>query len=168
MKKIEDVINSIIRPALIRDGGDIELVDINGDEWSASGACSSCMTFRDAGGFVQRTGRRYHYYKTCVGESWNDTFTLTITQQWYFEAIEGHILLVRSTAMPQAYTISADAWQRTLKGQASGCASPGCGERFRDNLYWLCHESDNMAIRESHRAFAKTCDNISNWTPGCP
>ncbi len=46
MRKIEDVINGVIRPGLKRDGGDIELVDINGDEVSVRlrGACSSCMT----------------------------------------------------------------------------------------------------------------------------
>ncbi|HPJ36608.1 MAG TPA: Fe-S cluster assembly protein NifU [Spirochaetota bacterium] len=46
MKKIEEVINSVIRPGLKRDGGDIELVDINGDEVMVRlrGACSSCMT----------------------------------------------------------------------------------------------------------------------------
>lgn len=46
MKKIEEVINAIVRPALLRDGGDIELVDINGDEVTVRlrGACSSCMT----------------------------------------------------------------------------------------------------------------------------
>ncbi len=46
MRKIEEVINGVIRPGLMRDGGDIELVDINGDEVSVRlrGACSSCMT----------------------------------------------------------------------------------------------------------------------------
>ena len=46
MRKIEDVINGVIRPGLKRDGGDIELVDINGDEVTVRlrGACSSCMT----------------------------------------------------------------------------------------------------------------------------
>lgn len=46
MKKIEEVINGVIRPGLKRDGGDIELVDINGDEVSVRlrGTCSSCMT----------------------------------------------------------------------------------------------------------------------------
>ncbi|MCL1834404.1 MAG: Fe-S cluster assembly protein NifU [Leptospirales bacterium] len=46
IKKIEDVINNVIRPGLKRDGGDIELVDINGDDVSVRlmGACSHCMT----------------------------------------------------------------------------------------------------------------------------
>ncbi|NLV68966.1 MAG: Fe-S cluster assembly protein NifU [Spirochaetes bacterium] len=46
MRKIEEVINGVIRPGLKRDGGDIELVDINGDEVMVRlrGACSSCMT----------------------------------------------------------------------------------------------------------------------------
>lgn len=46
MKKIEEVINSIIRPGLKRDGGEIELVDINGDEVivKLTGSCSQCMT----------------------------------------------------------------------------------------------------------------------------
>lgn len=46
MKKIEEVINNVVRPGLKRDGGDIELVDINGDEVSVRlmGACSHCMT----------------------------------------------------------------------------------------------------------------------------
>ncbi len=46
MKKIEEVINNTIRPGLKRDGGDIELVDIQGDEVIVRlrGACSSCMT----------------------------------------------------------------------------------------------------------------------------
>ncbi len=46
MKKIEEVINNVVRPGLRRDGGDIELVDINGDEVMVRlrGTCSSCMT----------------------------------------------------------------------------------------------------------------------------
>jgi len=46
MRRIEDVINGVIRPGLKRDGGDIELVDIVGDEVTVRlrGACSSCMT----------------------------------------------------------------------------------------------------------------------------
>ena len=41
---IEDAIQQEIAPALMRDGGDIELVDINGDEVlvTLKGACASC------------------------------------------------------------------------------------------------------------------------------
>ncbi len=46
IKKIEDVVNSVIRPGLARDGGDIELVDVQGDEVFVRlrGACSSCVS----------------------------------------------------------------------------------------------------------------------------
>ncbi len=46
IKKIEDAINSVIRPGLKRDGGDIELVDVQGDVVFVKlrGACSSCMS----------------------------------------------------------------------------------------------------------------------------
>ena len=46
IKKIEEVVNSVIRPGLKRDGGDIELVDVQGDEVFVRlrGACSSCMS----------------------------------------------------------------------------------------------------------------------------
>lgn len=43
-RRIEEVIEHEIAPALMRDGGDIELVDINGDEVlvTLKGACASC------------------------------------------------------------------------------------------------------------------------------
>ena len=46
IKKIEDVVNSVIRPGLARDGGDIELVDVQGNEVFVRlrGACSSCVS----------------------------------------------------------------------------------------------------------------------------
>ncbi|MDR2388040.1 MAG: Fe-S cluster assembly protein NifU [Deltaproteobacteria bacterium] len=44
IKLIEEVINGEIAPALMRDGGDIELVDVDGNEVvvALKGACSSC------------------------------------------------------------------------------------------------------------------------------
>lgn len=44
IKLIEEVINSEIAPALMRDGGDIELVDVDGNEVVVvlKGSCSSC------------------------------------------------------------------------------------------------------------------------------
>ncbi|HPX91757.1 MAG TPA: Fe-S cluster assembly protein NifU [Spirochaetota bacterium] len=46
IRKIEETINAVVRPALKRDGGDIELIDINGDDVFVRlrGACSTCMT----------------------------------------------------------------------------------------------------------------------------
>ncbi|MGL4209760.1 MAG: NifU family protein, partial [Candidatus Adiutrix sp.] len=43
-KLIEEIIANEIAPALMRDGGDIELVDIAGDEVQVTlkGACASC------------------------------------------------------------------------------------------------------------------------------
>jgi NifU-like protein len=44
IKLIEEVINTQIAPALMKDGGDIELVDVDGQEVlvALKGACSSC------------------------------------------------------------------------------------------------------------------------------
>jgi len=45
IKMIEDVLEREIRPALRKDGGDIELIDVDGDFVSVSlrGSCASCM-----------------------------------------------------------------------------------------------------------------------------
>ncbi len=45
IKMIEDVLEREIKPALKRDGGDIELIDVDGDFVSVSlrGACASCQ-----------------------------------------------------------------------------------------------------------------------------
>jgi NifU-like protein len=42
---IEDVIDREIRPALRQDGGDLELIDVDGDKVSVRfrGACSGCL-----------------------------------------------------------------------------------------------------------------------------
>jgi NifU-like protein len=44
MKLIEETLEREVRPALKRDGGDIELIDIEGDRVLVSlrGTCSSC------------------------------------------------------------------------------------------------------------------------------
>uniref|UniRef100_UPI0040566C32 Fe-S cluster assembly protein NifU n=1 Tax=Candidatus Electronema sp. TaxID=2698783 RepID=UPI0040566C32 len=46
IKKIEDVIEREIRPTLKKDGGDIELIDVDGDIVTVSlrGACSRCQS----------------------------------------------------------------------------------------------------------------------------
>ena len=45
IKMIEDVLEREIRPALRKDGGDIELIDVDGDFVMVSlrGACVSCI-----------------------------------------------------------------------------------------------------------------------------
>jgi NifU-like protein len=45
IKLIEEVLEREIRPALRKDGGDIELIDVDGDTVIVSlrGACVSCM-----------------------------------------------------------------------------------------------------------------------------
>jgi len=55
-RRIEEVIEHEIAPALMRDGGDIELVDINGDEVlvTLKGACATCPSAkRTLADFVQ-------------------------------------------------------------------------------------------------------------------
>ncbi len=44
IKKIEEVLEREIRPGLRKDGGDIELIDVDGDFVTVSllGACKSC------------------------------------------------------------------------------------------------------------------------------
>ena len=44
VKKIEEVLEREIRPGLRKDGGDIELIDVDGDFVTVSlrGACGSC------------------------------------------------------------------------------------------------------------------------------
>ncbi|MGI6656912.1 MAG: Fe-S cluster assembly protein NifU [Desulfobulbus sp.] len=57
IKKIEEVIEREIRPTLKKDGGDIELVDVNGNFVSVSlrGACSGCQSARTTlKGYVER------------------------------------------------------------------------------------------------------------------
>lgn len=45
IKRIEETINNEIRPSLLTDGGDIELIDVEGDtvKVSLKGACSTCQ-----------------------------------------------------------------------------------------------------------------------------
>ena len=45
IKMIEEVLEREIRPALKKDGGDIELIDVDGDSVTVSlrGACASCQ-----------------------------------------------------------------------------------------------------------------------------
>lgn len=60
MKQVMAVLEDIIRPRLKQDGGDIELVDIEGKEVSVAlrGMCSSCPSSRlTIEGFVQQTLR---------------------------------------------------------------------------------------------------------------
>ncbi|MCK5561399.1 MAG: NifU family protein [Thermoplasmata archaeon] len=58
--KIEKVLAEKIRPALQRDGGDIELVDVNESDGSVTvklkGACGGCpMSTMTLVGFVEKT-----------------------------------------------------------------------------------------------------------------
>jgi NifU-like protein len=58
MQRVMSVLDEIIRPRLQQDGGDIELVDINGQTVSVAlkGMCSSCPSSRlTIEGFVQQT-----------------------------------------------------------------------------------------------------------------
>ena len=60
MHKVMNVLEEVIRPRLKQDGGDIELVDINGSTVSVAlrGMCSSCPSSRlTVEGFVQQTLR---------------------------------------------------------------------------------------------------------------
>jgi NifU-like protein len=60
MQMVMRVLDEIIRPRLQQDGGDIELVDINGKEVSVAlrGMCTSCPSSRlTIEGFVQQTLR---------------------------------------------------------------------------------------------------------------
>lgn len=60
MQRVMAVLDEIIRPRLQQDGGDIELVDINGKEVSVAlrGMCTSCPSSRlTIEGFVQQTLR---------------------------------------------------------------------------------------------------------------
>jgi NifU-like protein len=45
IKMIEDVLEREVRPTLRKDGGDIELIDVDGDFVTVSlrGACGSCL-----------------------------------------------------------------------------------------------------------------------------
>ena len=46
IKKIEEIVNNEIRPMLQRDGGDLELVDVRGDDVIVAfrGACVGCAS----------------------------------------------------------------------------------------------------------------------------
>jgi len=46
MKKIEEVIENMVRPVLLRDGGDCAIVDIKGNlvYVELRGACASCSS----------------------------------------------------------------------------------------------------------------------------
>ena len=60
MQKVMNVLEEVIRPRLKQDGGDIELVDIDGSTVSVAlrGMCSSCPSSRlTVEGFVQQTLR---------------------------------------------------------------------------------------------------------------
>jgi NifU-like protein len=69
MQQVMRVLEEIIRPRLRQDGGDIELVDINGKEVSVAlrGMCTSCpssgLTIE---GFVQQTLRDQVEHDLCV------------------------------------------------------------------------------------------------------
>ncbi len=60
MQKVMAVLDDIIRPRLKQDGGDVELVDINGKEVAVAlrGMCTSCPSSRlTLEGFIQQTLR---------------------------------------------------------------------------------------------------------------
>ncbi|MDR0339740.1 MAG: NifU family protein, partial [Desulfovibrio sp.] len=60
MQRVMTVLDEIIRPRLNQDGGDIELVDIDGKVVSVAlrGMCTSCPSSRlTIEGFVQQTLR---------------------------------------------------------------------------------------------------------------
>lgn len=46
IKKIEEIVDSEIRPMLQRDGGDLELIDVRGDDVIIAfrGACAGCSS----------------------------------------------------------------------------------------------------------------------------
>ena len=57
IEKIKDVIETVIRPALQQDGGDIKLIDVDGDvvKVALQGACSGCpMAAMTLKGFVEQ------------------------------------------------------------------------------------------------------------------
>ena len=55
MRKIEEVVDSI-RPTLIKDGGDIEIVEVSGKDIyvNLKGACAGCMMEQATLGGVQQ------------------------------------------------------------------------------------------------------------------
>ncbi|MDR2765857.1 MAG: NifU family protein [Holosporaceae bacterium] len=60
-KKLEEVVNSVIRPSLHQDGGDISIVSLEGNVLSVKlqGACSHCHRAADTlKGYVEQTLRQ--------------------------------------------------------------------------------------------------------------
>jgi NifU-like protein len=60
MQKVMTILEDVIRPRLLQDGGDIELVDIDGRVVTVAlrGMCASCPSSRlTVEGFVQQTLR---------------------------------------------------------------------------------------------------------------